>query len=99
MIHYHCDRCGKKIDTDSEIRYVVRIEVQACFDPVVTDDDADHLLQLEEILERLEDSHSDAIGEEIYHRRRHDLCTACFHEYQQNPLAMEPQVSLGFSDN
>ena len=29
MIHHSCDRCQRLIETDDEIRYVVRLEVQA----------------------------------------------------------------------
>jgi hypothetical protein len=57
------------------------------------------LLELDEILERLEDAQCDQIGDEVYHRRRHDLCAPCYQEYKQNPLALEPQLSLDFSDN
>ena len=100
MIHYSCDRCGKNIDPEMEVRYVLRIEVQAsCETPLSEEDDRDHLLEIEEILERLEDAESDAISEEVYHRRKHDLCSCCYQEYKRNPLAMEPQIPIGFSDN
>ncbi len=100
MIHYSCDRCGKNIDPELEVRYIVRIEVQASCESVGPDhNEADHLLELDEILERLEDSECESIGEEIYQRRKHDLCSGCYQEYKQNPLAMEPQIPIGFSDN
>ena len=100
MIHYSCDRCGKTITPETEIRYVVRIEVQAsCETFGICEDESDHLLQLEEILERLEDSESPSIGDDVYHRRKHDLCSHCYREYKQNPLALEPQIPIGFSNN
>ncbi len=101
MIHYSCDRCGKNIDPELEVRYIVRIEVQACCESPSfhCDDDGDHLLELQEILERLEDGECDAISDDVYHRRKHDLCSACYQEYRQNPLALDPQISIGFSDN
>lgn len=98
MIHFSCDRCGKNIDPEMEVRYIVRIEVQATCEHNCGDSE-DHLLELEEIIERLEDSESEAISEEVYHRRKHDLCSGCYHEYKRNPLAMEPQIPIGFSDN
>ena len=81
------------------MRYIVRIEVQASCEMPGCEEDGDHLLELEEILERLEDAESDSISEEVYHRRKHDLCSCCYHEYKRNPLAMEPQIPIGFSDN
>lgn len=103
MIHYSCDRCGKKIDPEMEIRYIVRIEVQASCDSPGCDnngcDESDHLLELHEILERLEDAESPSVSEDVYHRRKHDLCCGCYHEYKRNPLAMEPQIPIGFSNN
>lgn len=98
MIHYSCDRCGKNIDPEMEVRYIVRIEVQASCESCGNESD-DHLLDLEEIIERLEDSECEAISEEVYHRRKHDLCSGCYQEYKRNPLAMEPQIPIGFSDN
>lgn len=99
MIHYSCDRCGKNIDPEIEVRYVVRIEVQASCETNGAGEDEDHLLELDEILERLDDAECNSISEEIYHRRKHDLCSGCYHEYKRNPLAMEPQIPIGFSDN
>lgn len=100
MIHYSCDRCGKNIDPEMEIRYVVRIEVQAsCESPAFCEDEGDHLLELEEILERLENAECPNISEDVYHRRKHDLCCNCYREYRKNPLAIEPQIPIGFSDN
>lgn len=99
MIHYSCDRCGKNIDPEMEMRYVVRIEVQASCDVPMGDEESDHLLEIEEIIERLEDAESGSISEAVYHRCKHDLCSGCYHEYKRNPLAMEPQIPIGFSNN
>ncbi|MEM9412890.1 MAG: hypothetical protein AAGA30_17395, partial [Planctomycetota bacterium] len=82
-----------------EVRYIVRIEVQASCDMPCHDEESDHLLEIDEILERLEAAESESISEEIYHRRKHDLCSSCYHEYKRNPLAMEPPIQIGFSDN
>ena len=58
MIHYTCDRCASLIDTELEIRYTVRIEIQASMDSefAEAEDERDHLLDLDEILERLDDA-------------------------------------------
>lgn len=100
MIHYSCDRCKRSLDPENDLRYVVRMEVQAAMDPLDDDDDdgqRDHLLEIQEILERLEDGDGD-LGEDVYHRRRYDLCSECYRQFVANPLAREVST-LGFSKN
>ena len=56
MIHYSCDRCKRILDPAEDLRYAVTIEVQAMMDPLDIDedeDDRDHLLEIQEILERI----------------------------------------------
>ena len=65
MIHYSCDRCGRVLDPDEDLRYVVNMEVYAAADPLCVedeDDDRDHLLEIHEILERMDDVVDDVIA-------------------------------------
>ena len=102
MIHYSCDRCKRAIDPSEDLRYVVTMEVQAAMDPLDADepdDDRDHLLEIQEILERLEDAESDAVGDDIYQKRRFDLCPDCYRKFIKNPVGGEIPAHLGFSQN
>ena len=102
MIHHTCDRCKRVIDPEQELRYVVRLEIEAVMDPLHEDepqDDRDHLLEIDEILERVEASDGDEIGEETYQKRRYDLCPQCYRKFAGNPLGREKKASLGFSHN
>ena len=102
MIHHTCDRCKRVIDPEQELRYVVRLEIEAVMDPLHEDepqDDRDHLLEIDEILERVETADGDAIGEDIYQKRRYDLCPQCYRKFAGNPLGREKKASLGFSHN
>ena len=101
MIHYSCDRCKRSIELDEEIRYSVKIEVQVALDTseYETHEDREHLEELHEILERLDDSEKEEISQFAYHVRRFDLCSACHREYIQNPLAIEPASRVEFSEN
>ena len=100
MIHYSCDRCGKLIDPQVEIRYVLRVEVQAAIESHDTDiNERDHLDELQEIIERLKDTDHEELGRDLYHQSRHDLCSACQREYLMNPTAKETQLQFGFSEN
>ncbi len=102
MIHYSCDRCKRIIDSEEDLRYVVKLEVQAAMEPLEVDefeDDRDHLLEVQEILERLEDSESEAISDELYQRSRFDLCSECYREFIKNPVGYEGRAHFGFSQN
>jgi len=57
------------------------------------------LLEIDEILERVDASESDALGDDIYQKRRYDLCPQCFRKFNNNPLAREKKAALGFSHN
>jgi hypothetical protein len=101
MIHFSCDRCKRVLGSD-ELRYVVRLEVQAMVDPVdgeESDDERDHLLELHEILERLDEEDVDYTGEDVYQRHRYDLCPDCHHKFMSNPVGHEAPAHLGFSQN
>ena len=101
MIHFTCDRCKREIDSDLELRYTVRLEVQAMMEPSEVDvqDDRDHLLEIQEVLERLDDEHDESSGDNIYQRRRFDLCPTCYRKYMKNPLGREVAPQLNFSKN
>ena len=104
MIHFTCDRCKRVIDLEHELRYVVRLELEAVMDPIheeETQDDRDHLLEIDEILERADASESGEVGEELYQKRRFDLCPQCCRKFSANPLGREkrPTTTLGFSHN
>ena len=101
MIHYSCDRCKRAIETDEELRYSVNVKIEVALDSLEfeTDDDRDHLNELHEILERLDDSEREEISQSAYQTRRFDLCSDCHREYVKNPLAIDATAKLGFSEN
>jgi hypothetical protein len=108
MIHYTCDACKRAIHSQ-ETRFSVRIEVAASFDPMGDDepeDDRDHLLEVHEMLERLESSADDEVGglgvEELvepFVERSFDLCPECARKFQRNPLGREAAKQFEFSQN
>ncbi len=101
MIHYSCDCCKKALDPE-DLRYVVKMEVYAEFDPSPMDemeDDRDHLQEIQEILQRSEEAQSAQISEEVYEQLRFDLCTECRKKFLKNPLGRELAKPLEFSKN
>lgn len=96
MIHYSCDRCNKRINAREEIRYVVRIEVQLAVGDRENEtlDDAS-LEELEQMLDEIDLSGEPAA---ISNEKTFDLCSDCYSEYIDNPLAIEP-IGINFSKN
>lgn len=103
MIHYSCDRCGRPIDPSEEIRYIVRLEIEAVMEPVdgeaVDDDDRDHLMELHEILDSADDLANPLIGDGVYDRKRYDLCPECHRKFVKDPVGREAVRQLDFSQN
>ncbi len=101
MIHYTCDRCKKRIADGEELRYEVRIEMQMALDvddDQSGDDDRDHLNDVDELLQRIDDE-CEELCEQFYQTRRFDLCAACYEQFARNPFSVEPQIQVGFSEN
>ncbi len=101
MIHYSCDLCKRLIDPEEDLRYVVKIEVHAALEPAdidTADDDRDNLQEMQEILQRMEDIESEAIGDDVYQQLRFDLCPECRRKFAKNPLGRESK-QFDFSKN
>jgi hypothetical protein len=88
MIRYSCDLCKRELDSQQDLRYVVKIEVYAAFDPAA-------------IVERMEDSADEQIGDDVYQQMRFDLCPECRRKFIKNPLGFKREVAkaFGFSSN
>lgn len=99
MIQYSCDLCKRPLDPEDDLRYVVKLEVYAAFDPVEVDDDCDHLLDIHEILERAEDDVCEEVGDDVYQQMRFDLCPDCRKRFLKNPLGRKPVEQFHFSKN
>lgn len=99
MIHHSCDLCKRLIDPEEDLRYVVKIEVYAALDPVEdADDDRDNLLEMHEILERMDDAENGSVGSDVYQALRFDLCPDCRRRFVKNPLGREAK-KFNFSKN
>jgi hypothetical protein len=102
MIHYSCDLCKRPLDPENELRYVVKLEVYAAFDPLAVDDgedDRDNLQDLHEVLERMDDLDNDQIGDDVYQQLRFDLCPECRRKFVKNPLGRKAAEKYDFSKN
>tara|TARA_Y100001934_G_C12051549_1_gene631000 strand:+ start:236 stop:472 length:237 start_codon:yes stop_codon:yes gene_type:complete len=64
-----------------------------------SDDDRDHLHEIQDILEQMDDAESDAISGEVYQQLRFDLCPQCREKFLSNPVSREAVTQLDFSEN
>jgi hypothetical protein len=89
------------LDPEEDLRYVVKIEISAAFDPVVADDesDRDHLQEIQDILEQLEGVDTNEVSDDIHQQLRFDLCPECRRRFSKNPLGREVAKILDFSEN
>jgi hypothetical protein len=102
MISYSCDLCKRNLDPEQDLRYVVKIEISAAFDPISPEEeesDRDHLEEIQDILQRLEDGQCEEISEDVFQQLRFDLCPECRKRFAKNPLGREAAKLLGFSKN
>ena len=102
MIRYTCDLCQCDLDPDADLRYVVRIEVFAALEPLEDgepEEDRDHLLEVHEVLERMDDTQLDAYQDQVFQEMRFDLCPECRKKFAKNPLGRGLASQLNFSEN
>lgn len=108
MLHYSCDLCKRAIDSHADVRHVVKIEVfqaveegsngpsgSCCEDR----EDDDHLEEMQELLEGLDDHECAGLLDDRTVSLRFDLCDSCRQRFVKNPLGMKTGKKLDFSQN
>jgi len=107
MIHYSCDLCKRPIDPQADARHVVKIEVFpaveeprpcGCRDADDAAEDADHLEEMQELLEQIDADDETALDDGT-RSLRFDLCDACRQRFLKNPLGMKSGTHFDFSNN
>ena len=83
-----CDRCDAGLLLDAPVRYEVRLEVEAAYDPLeVMQQDLDQAAdQLKTVLKQLENYSAEKAQDEVYRSFRFDLCATCQKAFLANPL-------------
>ncbi len=101
MIHYSCDRCKRIIESEAELRYVVRMEIEPALDGAAEEgqDDRDHLLDVHELLETMDESDCKEVYSEAFQKLRFDLCPECCLEFARSPIGRDRPIELNFSQN
>jgi len=94
--------CGKTLLSDEDVRYVVKVEVYAAYDPLeITEEDLkkDHKQEIADLLSDMNGMDAEELEEGVYKRLRFDLCAACQRRYLANPLAIKVHRDLRWTDN
>ena len=92
MNHQTCDLCGQELLARNEVRYEVKIEVKAAYDPLeVTEEDLAQDLRAEiaKVLRQLEGISEEEAQNEVYRQFQFDLCAACQKKYLKELLPWE----------
>ena len=107
MIHYSCEICQRPIHLHSDVRHVVKIEVFPaveddacdCDDLAGIGEEEDHLEEMQDLLERLDDCEDPRMDQDAARSLRFDLCDACRQRFVKNPLGLKSGTQLNFSQN
>ena len=89
MSCFVCDRCGKPLLVDEDVRYILKMAVYAAYDPmeVTTEDLAkDRRAEMAELVEKMKQMDPEALEESVYKSMTFDLCLDCQRAFLKNPL-------------
>jgi hypothetical protein len=89
MDHLTCDGCGEPLLLDADVRYVVKIEGYAAYDPLeITKSDLARDLEgeMRDALRLLEGKSAEDAQDEVHRMFELDLCAQCWRRYVKDPL-------------
>ena len=103
MMQLTCDRCGKTLLLDEDVRYVAKIQVYAAYDPLelsAEDLKKDHRAELRALVEKLKAMEPEKAQDSVYRELTFHLCPACQREYLKDPLGTgaQPQAEKNEQD-
>ena len=85
-----CDACNETLLIDSTVRYVVKVEGFAAYDPLeLTSEDLekDWLREMKRAVDQLEELDSQSAQDQVHRAFQFDLCPTCWQRYLRDPLA------------
>ena len=85
-----CDACNETLIVDSTVRYVVKIEGFAAYDPLELtreDLDQDWHAAMKRTVEELEKVDSTTAQNQVHRSFQFDLCPVCWRRYLNDPLS------------
>ena len=78
MNKYFCDSCGKEVPAEEQ-RYVLRVELYAAPEVVISKEeiDKDHKAEMAKIYEKMKTMDNRKLTEQVYTQHKFDLCPNC----------------------
>lgn len=99
MIHYTCDMCGKPVNSETDERFRVLIDIEE-MRPGEDDSDLDYEFSDEFNEMEFELAGSKEKNEEaLFQSYKFDLCRKCAEIYMNDPLARKKFRNVRFMDN
>jgi hypothetical protein len=107
MLHYSCDICKRPINAHADVRHVLKIEVFPAVEDIAGgccdggESDSDHLEEMQDLLESIDEQPGDAnvSFDDGTRSMRFDLCDTCRQRFVMNPLGIKSGKQLDFSNN
>mgnify|MGYP001576762984 CR=1 FL=1 len=93
MDHLTCDRCGRGLYHDVDVRYEVRIEIKSAYDVMeITKEDLerDFASEMEALVRQASGMSEEELQDQVYKVFSFDLCATCQREYLRDPLGRTP---------
>ncbi len=87
-----CDICGKALLIDEDVRYLLRIEVFAAYDPLeLTKEDLQKATREEigRLIEKMRDMSPEELEDSVYKKFAFQLCPVCQRRYIKDPLRLQ----------
>ena len=84
-----CDRCSANLLVDSDVRYLVKIEVYAAYDPLelsAGDMARDVQGEMAALLESMKTMDPKELEDQVYRQFTFDLCPQCQKAFLSDPL-------------
>ena len=85
-----CDACGGTLLLEAEVRYVVKIDGYAAYDPLELtrrDLERDFDAEMKALMETLSSLGEDEAQDQVHRAFVFDLCPACWRRYIKDPLS------------
>jgi hypothetical protein len=87
-----CDGCGAGLLLEEDVRYLVKIEVVAAYDPLeITRKDlaGDPREEMRRLLETMSRMDPKELEDQVYKKFEFDLCGSCQKRYLEGPLTFQ----------
>jgi hypothetical protein len=85
----YCDVCNESLLVESNVRYVVKIEVYAAYDPLeITEEDLSRATKenWDKLMEEIAGADPEELSSHVHVSRTYDLCPTCRNRYLRDPL-------------